>query len=150
MSTMNITPIELDQIQKQHCKGYFKDFPPEVVFKLLYYLQRRFYIGKIDYDKLPDRVLNGYIDFRETSEGSEFWKKVILHKNFALYFNRYPPIYYTDISDFSTRYQMAYRYNNWYSIGVNNLKPKEKPLATLPEESLYENIKLKKDGKRIY
>lgn len=36
MSTMNITPIELDQIQKQHCKGYFKDFPPEVVFKLSY------------------------------------------------------------------------------------------------------------------
>ena len=88
-------------------------------------MQQRFYIGKIDYDKLPDRVLNGHIDFRETSEGSEFWKKVILHKNFALYFNR-------------------------YRIGVNNLKPKEKPLATLPEESLYENIKLKKDGKRIY
>lgn len=145
---INTTPLELDQIQRKYCKGYFEGFPPEIVIKLSGYLQKQLCTSQVDYNKLSDRILNGCIDLRKTPEGSEFWKEVILHKDFAGYFNRYSPVYYTGYADFSRRYHIITNNHVWFK-GVSFICEKE-PLITLPEESLYENIKLKKDGKRIY
>lgn len=145
---INTTPLELDQIQSKCCKGHFEGFPPEIVLRLSGYLQTQLCTNQVDYNKLPERIFNGYIDLRKTPEGSEFWKEVILHKDFARYFNRYPPVYYTGYADFLRRYHIITNNNIWFK-GVSFLCEKE-PSTTLSEESLYENIKLKKDVKRIY
>lgn len=140
----------LNNLQKKYCRGYFKDFPPEIIFKLEKYLKRdQPYIqGAIDYYNLAIMVRSGYINFKTTPAGAEFWHDVLWNKNFARYFNRYPIIYFTSEDHILYKYGIKFGKDGWYNTSY--FKSEEKVSISFPEESLYENIKLKKDGKRIY
>lgn len=71
-------------------KGGIADFPEEVVEKMLEYQQ--LHRGKRDvsvFEKLSFDFTNGF-DWDAAIEGKSFWSKVIMYRNFDLFFSRYP------------------------------------------------------------
>lgn len=72
--------------------GYLKNFPIEVVEKMLEYQYKQ--VGKIDISVFQeynciDKPRNGF-NWKETIEGYEFWKDVIRYEKFDTFFKRYP------------------------------------------------------------
>lgn len=139
----------LKRLQEKYCKGYFKDFPPEIILKLGSILKRNQpnIPGDIDYDNLANMVRLGYINFKTTTLGADFWNDVLWNKNFARYFNAYPLIYFTSEDHILYKYGIKFGKGGWYNTSYFK---SEKVSISFPEEALYENIKLKKDVKRIY
>ncbi len=71
-------------------KGQIADFPEEVVEKMLEYQQ--LHRGKRDvsvFEKFSFDFINGF-DWNAAIEGKSFWNRVIMDKNFGLFFSRYP------------------------------------------------------------
>ena len=71
-------------------KGRIADFPEEVVEKMLEYQQ--LHRGKRDvsvFEKFSFDFINGF-DWDAAIEGKSFWNRVIMDKNFDLFFSRYP------------------------------------------------------------
>lgn len=75
-----------------HYKGKIKDFPKEIVEKML---ERQFeQTGKKDVSVFEaictEGKFNGGFDWHETIEGEGFWEEVLADKNFDLFFEKYP------------------------------------------------------------
>lgn len=80
---MKLKYLKEDYVPKEQLEG----FPLEVIDKML---QRQFEQGEglstIDFEKGCYHV----IDWAETAEGKIFWTNVILHKDFDVFFEKYP------------------------------------------------------------
>ena len=85
--------METKVIQKDLI-GDLKDFPIEVVEKMLEYQNKQ--VGKKDIsvfqkDRCEDTGGKGF-SWSATTEGHYFWKNVIRDRNFDLFFERYPKV----------------------------------------------------------
>lgn len=71
-------------------KGEIADFPEEVVEMMLDYQES--HRGKRDVSVFENNRFNYFkgFDWSETIEGQYFWNRVIMDKNFDLFFSRYP------------------------------------------------------------
>ena len=79
--------MEKYKVTEKDIKGDIKDFPIEVV-------QRMVDCQLEQYNKACIGVLQGEktggFEWRKTKEGLDFWHKVIEHKNFNIFFKKYP------------------------------------------------------------
>ena len=84
------------KVKPSDLKGQIKDFPIEVVQKMV---ERQYeQTGKCNVKifqlyKRTDKVDGGFL-WRNTIEGYEFWRTIIDHNNFDLFFAKYPKHYY--------------------------------------------------------
>lgn len=73
-------------------KGCLEGFPEEVVEMMLYYQEKQ--TGKRDISVFEKRLYSGTwnrgFDWDKTCEGNKFWRKVIRHKEFGVFFEKYP------------------------------------------------------------
>ena len=68
-------------------KGQIKDFPQEIVEKIL---ERQFtYYGYRKTEMFENCLTKSFL-FSDTPEGLQFWYNVIVSKNFDLFFQKYP------------------------------------------------------------
>lgn len=77
-----------------------KDFPIEVVEKMLEKMQEQRMSTDI---KILQDTICGAFQWDKTSEGYDFWKNVILYKNFSLFFEKYPKNRYVYIYQDGTK-----------------------------------------------
>ena len=75
-------------------KGEIKDFPQEVVEKMLYYQERQGF--KRDVTVFEKSRTAGFM-WKYTPEGESFWREVIRNKNFQLFFEKYPKSAYPKV-----------------------------------------------------
>lgn len=79
--------MEIYKVKEEDLVGRIKNFPIEVVNKMI---ERQFdQRGKRDV-KVFQEVLGSVFCWADTIEGHEFWSDVLLSKNFALFFKKYP------------------------------------------------------------
>lgn len=73
-------------------KGQIKDFPEEVVEKMLYYQRKQGNPRDVSvFEKNVQKNKMGLgFTWNDTPEGRNFWEEVIDHKNFDLFFQKYP------------------------------------------------------------
>ena len=82
--------MEKYKVKPEDLKGEIKDFPIEIVQKMVdYHIKEEGKMNIADMNELqilPD----GAFDWRNTNEGLEFWGRVIHHHDFDLFFEKYP------------------------------------------------------------
>ena len=82
--------MEKYKVKPEDLKGEIKDFPIEIVQKMVdYHIKEEGKINRADMNALqilPDGAFN----WHNTNEGLEFWGRVIHHHDFDLFFEKYP------------------------------------------------------------
>ena len=82
--------MEKYKVKPEDLKGEIKDFPIEIVQKMVdYHIKEEGKMNRADMNALqilPDGAFN----WRNTNEGLEFWGRVIHHHDFYLFFEKYP------------------------------------------------------------
>ena len=79
---------EMYKVKQSDLKGAIKDFPIEVVQKMVERHIEQDGNANIEFKDKFDVL--GYFTWKDTIEGVDFWSKVIDYKNFDLFFERYP------------------------------------------------------------
>lgn len=84
------------KVKPSDLKGQIKDFPIEVVQKMV---ERQYeQTGRCDVEVFQVNKytggINGGMLWSETVEGDEFWRSIISHSNFDVFFEKYPKHYY--------------------------------------------------------
>ena len=77
---------------KMEYKGYLEGFPHEVVNRMLEEQERQGNkrdVSVFEYNISSPKEIGGF-DWNATKEGGEFWDRVILDKDFNLFFEEYP------------------------------------------------------------
>lgn len=73
-------------------KGQLEGFPFEIVEKMLYYQEQQG--NERDVTVFEDAPYSSFyikgFTWKYTEEGEEFWGQVIIHKNFEIFFEKYP------------------------------------------------------------
>ncbi len=73
-------------------KGQIKDFPKEVVEKMLEYQVAQGNlkdVGVFENRFFADYPCGGF-DWQDTIEGEDFWEKVLVNRKFDVFFEKYP------------------------------------------------------------
>jgi len=91
------------KIQQEDLIGQIAGFPLEVVQRMVEEQVKQG--NKADVSVFQENEINsvseGGFDWRGTSEGNDFWNKVIVGKNFVLFFEKYPKrdthVYYVGV-----------------------------------------------------
>lgn len=79
------------KITKKDLIGAIKDFPLEIVQKMIDYQFNSNGINNIKILQDPLLIETDYVfDWFKTIEGYEFWDRVIHNKEFEIYFKKYP------------------------------------------------------------
>lgn len=82
--------MEKYKVKPEDLKGEIKDFPIEIVQKMVdYHIKEEGKMNRADMNELqilPDGAFN----WHNTNEGLEFWGRVIHHHDFDLFFEKYP------------------------------------------------------------
>lgn len=79
------------KITKKDLIGAIKDFPLEIVQKMIDYQFNYNGINNIKILQDPLLIETDYVfDWFKTIEGYEFWDRVIHNKEFEIYFKKYP------------------------------------------------------------
>ena len=79
---------EMYKVKQSDIKGAIKDFPIEVVQKMVERHIEQDGNANIEFKDKFDVL--GYFTWKDTIEGVDFWSNVIDYKNFDLFFERYP------------------------------------------------------------
>ena len=79
---------EMYKVKQSDIKGAIKDFPIEVVQKMVERHIEQDGNANIEFKDKFDVL--GYFTWKDTIEGVDFWSEVIDYKNFDLFFERYP------------------------------------------------------------
>ena len=82
--------MEEYKVKKEDLKGEIKDFPIEVVQKMVDCHIKQFGSFEPYSDGALTMTPDGLFDWGETEEGVMFWWNVIIEHNFDLFFERYP------------------------------------------------------------
>lgn len=87
------------KVLKKDLKGEIKDFPVEVVEKMLEYQLKHTYKQDINvFINNKSAEYNGF-SWRMTEEGNDFWEDIIMKGNFDLFFSKYPSKAYIPTSN---------------------------------------------------
>ena len=79
------------KVNKKDLVGAIKDFPIEIVQKMIDYQFNSNGINNIKILQDPLLIETDYVfDWFKTIEGYEFWDRVIHNKEFEIYFKKYP------------------------------------------------------------
>lgn len=105
--------MSLFEIKKSHLVGEIADFPMEVVERMVYeqVSQRQPINPTVFAIKNSAGPCEGGFSWAVTKDGFAFWEKVIRHKDFDLFFSKYP------------RKTVVYKNENKnlvYAVGVHN------------------------------
>lgn len=76
------------KVTEKDLKGELKDFPIEIVQRMVD-LQHEQGLRFLGVGTMQKYRLGGFF-WNKTPEGTDFWHKVIVDKNFDEFFNRYP------------------------------------------------------------
>lgn len=82
--------MEKYKVKPEDLKGEIKDFPIEIVQKMVdYHIKEE---GKMNIEDMNSfQILpDGAFNWHNTNEGLEFWGRVIHHHDFDLFFEKYP------------------------------------------------------------
>ena len=114
--------MEKYKVKPEDLKGEIKDFPIEIVQKMVdYHIKEEGKMNIADMNELqilPDGAFN----WRNTNEGLEFWGRVIHHHDFDLFFEKYPKSKHSD-SQIETIEIDGKKYNKEEVINrINELK----------------------------
>lgn len=110
------------KVTKNDLKGEIKDFPIEIVQKMVdYHIKEE---GKMNIEDINSLQIlpDGAFNWRNTNEGLEFWGRVIDHHDFDLFFEKYPKSKHSD-SQIETIEIDGKKYNKEEVINrINELK----------------------------
>lgn len=115
--------MSLFEIKKSHLVGEIADFPMEVVERMVYeqVSQRQKINPTVFAIKNSAAPSEGGFSWAMTEDGYAFWEKVIKHKDFDLFFSKYP------------RKTVVYEKNKNLVYAVGNHKNRRKVISTLIE-----------------
>jgi len=148
-------------------KGQLKGFPPEVVEKILEYQVKQGNPRNIEVfeERICSLKASGGFDWLNTIEGLDFWNRVLFHKNWNVFFEKYPKNVYPKVMLVSTNKEFISaeirvvfmekcdRYLAWSNTTTLEDSEKE-PYATtwpyakdLPEEPVITEVTLEEVAK---
>lgn len=91
-STYDFSSCDTTSVSKSEYKGQLEGFPKAIVEKMLFYQEQQGNPKDVSVFEEKNTISKseGGFDWRETTEGGDFWEEVIMKKDFDLFFSRYP------------------------------------------------------------